>query len=84
MFTSDPDPYRTYKQRHRELLRLVEQERQAQIALKSRQPHKRNATIFLAQVGRILTSLGSRLEERYGAQAKGETSLKKQGETGGC
>jgi len=68
MFTLKSDFMREYEQRHMELIQEAQRHNLVKEALKAGMPKTRNTSTILAQIGRALVAVGTRLEQRYSVQ----------------
>jgi len=78
MITPGLDRMWYYGQRHQELLAEAKRHRLVQEALKAGQPKFHNSSKILVYIAKKLTTMGARLEERYGNQPHAEVPLNQQ------
>jgi len=78
MFPSGFDPIMEYKRRHKELLKEALEYRLLKEAQKADMPKVSSTSKILALIGKELTSLGARMEERYGVQSESRASMNRQ------
>ena len=75
MFTLKSDFMREYEQRHMELIQEAQRHNLVKEALKAGMPKTRNTSTILAQIGKALVAVGTRLERRQNPQPCNEASV---------
>jgi hypothetical protein len=84
MFTLGLDYIWYHNQRHEELLAMANRQHLIQEALTAGKPRVHNSFKLLGYIGKKLSVLGAKLEERYGVQPQTELPLNEQTTPGGC